>query len=564
MGHAIAGQQHPVQHQNKKRSFVNQTNRSSGANFSAPSQSSSSGPMGQAEILGMLMQLIQQLITSLKRGGSQQKGGSEKGDPDTGTETKKTDSGGKEEKPTTPSNSSKAKPGEVFKDSGKVYGDSNHSQPNGSSARQSGGHNTLGGTTSPGLPGSPGSPGSTAKTSDYDTKFNIDTSLRDCVTCTKPFSIKQDHSGDGIVPSYVPSDFPPGQADREWGNTENIADRTFRHTMHVPDLTGTGEVYKSGTLRVEVQAGDGGNGNAWPLTHNDSINIYENGNNLGGASVWNGVQPSANQVHTPKYITIQLTPAQLASVQDGTFSFAVQDDTRVLSAKLDLQGGTPTNHNVINGTGSDDDLVGKSQTPDLIHGLKGDDIINGKSGDDCLYGDEGDDHVIGGSGNDRVHGGEGDDKLEGGSGDDNVFGGKGDDLIRGGSGADVMFGDEGDDTMHGGSGNDKIYALDGNDTVFGDSGDDHIYSGLANTSGTPSYGPGAQHNEIDGGSGEDTVHYAGTRDDYIITSSGNGVWEVLNKDTNKIDLVTHVEHLVFEMEMDPNKKVYDIDTSKSK
>ncbi len=580
MGQNISGQSPVQQQNNQQKNLPKDATATAGtvASFQSAAQPSNSGPLNQAAILTMLMELIGELISSLqvpnkrKDDGSQSGSGnqSESGKQSDSDKAKKADKTAGTVDPaktnattepskssnsnTTTGNNTSSPSGmpsspdrETTVDTGVVYKGNSSDQSEKTAQAQS--ERTAQGPAT--------QPASLAGkvTTDYNAKFNIDPSMRDCPACINEFTVDQTHTASSGVPYRDPTDHIPtaNRTDREWG--EVTINNHFQNTFNVPKRTAP-ETYKGGTLTIEVsrpQIDPLG-----PNNSNDSAHIVEGGSSIGGESLWTGKY--ANQL--TRTLTFKLTPAQAASANDGTFSFLVEDDTTVHKAELHLDGGTPIKSQ--NGTTSDDDLKGKSGAPDIIHGLQGDDTIDGESGDDCLHGDEGDDHIRGGSGNDKSFGGSGDDTLISGSGDDKAFGGLGDDKIFGGSGEDIIFGDEGDDELHGGSGNDTIYALDGNDTVFGDSGDDHIYSGLANTTGTSAYGPGSQHNEIDGGSGEDTVHYAGTRDDYIITSSGNGEWEVQNKDTNKIDIVKHVEHLSFEMEMDPLKKVVDLDTGKSK
>ncbi|MCK5813604.1 MAG: hypothetical protein KAH03_05070 [Cocleimonas sp.] len=550
MGNTINGQSNVQQH-NK---LLN--NDQPKANFTGANQMPMATPMSQTQILNQLMSMIQQLISALQGDDTNREGSN---NTNASADKKKEETGGKPStseatsgkiagkidsvNPTNTSNTStpsgmpNSPTGETTVDTGTVYKD----PADGATARTAGGQAS--GTPtgqSNGQTQATGQPASLAGiTTDYNTKFNIDPTMRDCPSCINEFTVDQTHTASSGVPYRDPSDHIPtaNQTDREWG--EVTINNHFQNTFNVPPRTAP-ETYKGGTLVVEVsrpQVDPAG-----PNNSNDSIHVVENGGSIGGESIWSG--PYASQ--TTRTVTINLTPAQAASANDGDFSFLVEDDTTVHSAVLHLEGGTPIPSQ--NGTTSDDDLKGKTGQPDIIHGLEGDDTIDGESGDDCLYGDQGDDHIRGGSGDDKAFGGTGDDILEGGSGEDKLFGNEGDDKIFGGSGDDIMFGDEGSDELHGGSGDDKIFALDGDDVVFGDSGDDEIYSGLGPLD------PTGQHNIIDGGSGDDTVHYSGMYDandpansDYFVNTIGPNEWEVIDKQTGKRDIIKNVEHLVFEM-----------------
>lgn len=543
MHNAIA-RQVITQHQNNPQNLQKMASPSAVGQMFKSTGSPATSNMNQAAILSTLMQLIQSLISSLlnptgekkettgqevKEQGNTNASSKKKGEKNVGTSPAGSNKAGSATAEN--NNSPKSSTGNSTQQNatngqtttGKVYSDDSGASDSETKANNSGTPQSLAGSLA------------RKTTTDFDAKFNIPQDLRDCDGCINEFSETLTATGDNIRPYSDPTDFdqnPIGQdVDRKWKEDGN--DNRFHHSFKLGQLD-SGEHYKSGYLEVEVSRPS----SASPLIDNDEILINDDNATIIGTTPisW---QPG----ETSKTIKIPLNAAQLKSAEDGDFSWFIQDDTTVNKAKLHLEGGTTITPQ--NGTDSDDTLNGKSQTPDIIHGLKGDDIIDGKSGDDCLYGDEGDDHVKGGSGNDKVFGGEGDDKLEGGSGDDNVFGGEGDDIVRGGSGDDVIFGDAGEDDLSGGDGNDKIYALDGNDKVKGGSGDDDIYSGLV---GAGVSNIGSQSNVIDGGTGHDKVHYAGSSTDYTINPIGNGEYEVLNHDTNTKDIVKNVQELVFEMD----------------
>lgn len=107
--------------------------------------------------------------------------------------------------------------------------------------------------------------------------------------------------------------------------------------------------------------------------------------------------------------------------------------------------------------------------------------------------------IEGMDGNDTLQG-----SYTGAAGNDTLDGGNGDDVIYGNNGNDVAYGGSGTDTIYGGSGNDTIYdgstSFNTHDLYYGGLGDDI----LVKESGTSSTGI----KTYDGGSGNDTFHYA--------------------------------------------------------
>ncbi|MFC3616174.1 calcium-binding protein, partial [Lutimaribacter marinistellae] len=91
------------------------------------------------------------------------------------------------------------------------------------------------------------------------------------------------------------------------------------------------------------------------------------------------------------------------------------------------------------------------------------------------------------------------DRFRGTDLDDSISGGSGDDGIEGVGGNDTIFGRGGDDFLDGGDGNDILNAGDGADTLRGGSGDDTLVAG--NSDG---------YSELDSGSGDDRIEFAGT------------------------------------------------------
>ena len=102
--------------------------------------------------------------------------------------------------------------------------------------------------------------------------------------------------------------------------------------------------------------------------------------------------------------------------------------------------------NFLNGTESGDEITGMS-FKDVLHGNGGDDTIHGGGGDDDIFGEAGDDTLFGDEGNDKLFGDEGDDVLDGG---------KGDDILRGGADQDKFVDLRGNNDIDGGSGFDTL------------------------------------------------------------------------------------------------------------
>ncbi len=166
---------------------------------------------------------------------------------------------------------------------------------------------------------------------------------------------------------------------------------------------------------------------------------------------------------------------------------------------------------VINGTTSDDALMGTA-TADVISGGDGRDKIRGQHGNDTIYGGDGndiiqaeygDDVVYGGLGRDFVGGGAGQDVVYGGEGNDGFYGGGDDDSMYGEAGADKIRGDGGNDYLSGGADNDWITGGTGHDTIDGGTGDDSLYGDVGNDEFVIRTGEG--NDTIDGGLGFDTV-----------------------------------------------------------
>lgn len=118
------------------------------------------------------------------------------------------------------------------------------------------------------------------------------------------------------------------------------------------------------------------------------------------------------------------------------------------------------------------DVMGGSDSGDVVHALDGDDDIQGNAGDDVLYGDRGGDYLQGDAGRDILFGGDGIDDIEdwedanfihAGSGDDYVYVEAAPNFVIGGSGSDWIdvWGADSVVAYNGGDGEDTIYAAEG-------------------------------------------------------------------------------------------------------
>ena len=118
-----------------------------------------------------------------------------------------------------------------------------------------------------------------------------------------------------------------------------------------------------------------------------------------------------------------------------------------------------TGHNLIDGAGGDDTLIG-DEGHDIILGGSGNDALQGHGGHDVLDGGAGDDVLHGGAGLDRLTGYDGNDVIYGDAGKDYIFSGYGDDIITGGTGDDIIDDDYGSDTFiwAAGDGHDRLAA----------------------------------------------------------------------------------------------------------
>ncbi len=195
-------------------------------------------------------------------------------------------------------------------------------------------------------------------------------------------------------------------------------------------------------------------------------------------------------------------------------------------------------------------IVGTTNADDLTANATGT-MLLGQAGDDTLTGGDGADVLVGGAGSDTLQGGAGDDFLyiDGSDLLANIDGGDGFDTLvvddtsaatfdlatlnveaaQGGSGNDVL--------TYSGSSNVELYGGAGNDQLTGGTGDDLLVGHDGNDT-------------LDGGAGFDKVWYAGSIDDYTVTTVG-GVTTVTDIETVQsgdtgVDTLTNIEQIIFE------------------
>ena len=114
-------------------------------------------------------------------------------------------------------------------------------------------------------------------------------------------------------------------------------------------------------------------------------------------------------------------------------------------------------------------------------------------------------------------------------GDDIIYGGQGFNNFNGDAGNDQLFGNNQGDDLSGGFGFDLLDGGAGNDTLRGDQLDDRLIGGLGD-------------DFLDGGSHIDTAVFSGNRDEYTITQTSFGVFEIVGPDgTDTLETVEFAE-----------------------
>ncbi len=191
------------------------------------------------------------------------------------------------------------------------------------------------------------------------------------------------------------------------------------------------------------------------------------------------------EVHEDGFLTVRLDEGEIMQLRltgiDPTEAFRtyanLPDPLPEAAASVDAQSNDndPVEHSA-EGLHSHDYLT-LQHGQNLLKGYTGNDTLIGGRGADTLNGGRDEDSIVGRAGEDVLRGREGDDYLTGGAGDDWITGESGADLLKGGRGADTLKSGGGDDTLSGGPNSDWLNA-------------------------------GAGINEVSGGYGRDTFHFA--------------------------------------------------------
>jgi|GEM_PF-744355 len=215
-----------------------------------------------------------------------------------------------------------------------------------------------------------------------------------------------------------------------------------------------------------------------------------------------------------------LTPPPTPGILlDGTTS----DDTLVGGDGNDTLNGNAGNDSLSGGNGNDrldtgegDDFAYGDSGNDTLIGYNGNDSLYGADGDDSISGDKGNDFLYGGNGNDSLDGGDAADLMTGDAGDDTLYGRAESDTLFGGVGADLLDGGEDDDSLDGGDGNDTLIGYTGNDILYGVAGSDSLQGG----DGNDSLFGGEGDDSLDGGNGDDALN-GDTGNDTLYGQLGN-------------------------------------------
>ena len=122
----------------------------------------------------------------------------------------------------------------------------------------------------------------------------------------------------------------------------------------------------------------------------------------------------------------------------------------------------------INGTASDDSLIGFNDQQNIISAGDGNDTVYAGILGDTIYGEAGDDIIYGADGGDTIYGGTGNDVITAGNGTNYIHAGADNDEVYGGTGIDYIYGEAGDDLLEGKEGADTYYFNlgDGADTIY--------------------------------------------------------------------------------------------------
>jgi Ca2+-binding RTX toxin-like protein len=205
-------------------------------------------------------------------------------------------------------------------------------------------------------------------------------------------------------------------------------------------------------------------------------------------------------------------------------------------------------------SGGDDYFTNQGTVTGNVDLGAGNDLYDGSKGDtqDEIYGDAGNDSIAAGNENNMIAGGAGADTMDGGGGSNTldylssaigVYIDLGNNIAKRGDAAgdhishfqnvygtlkaDTLIGDDGDNVIYGVIGSDNITANGGNDTIVElGKGHAHLNGGAGNdiflmqTADLATYGPAFSNaDQIDGGSGFDTLELAGSAISLTLTSA---------------------------------------------
>jgi hypothetical protein len=152
--------------------------------------------------------------------------------------------------------------------------------------------------------------------------------------CPKPTYVTLTAS----APSVFNADFSPASlgAPRAWLNNTAI-NHTFLYSfIWKPPVAKCCTNIISATLTVQLRSNQGGSSKTASDAGNDIISIVRNGVGVPGygGPIYTSFPFPVNQATTKTFV---LTGAELANINtDNRLSFAVEDDTRVISATLQL------------------------------------------------------------------------------------------------------------------------------------------------------------------------------------------------------------------------------------
>lgn len=205
-----------------------------------------------------------------------------------------------------------------------------------------------------------------------------------------------------------------------------------------------------------------------------------------------------------------------------------------------------------------------------LYGSKYDDILQGNNGDNFIYVGDGSNTAYGESGNDTFYtdfGAVGSNHFYGGDGNEKFYMVGGQNVIEGGAGDDTYWLLNSTNTVieQPGEGHDVVHASIVSYTLpdnvedlylevtssarygYGNGLDNHIYSNgndvIEGRGGNDTIDLIAGNNAVDGGTGDDTVVYQMTLDQYAVEDLGSRI--VVSRPGQSPDTLTNVEHLQF-------------------